>query len=524
MTKNNLDKRVRQLDSVLNTQKEFICRFKPDTTLTYVNDAYCAAFGKTRDELLGKSFLELVPEHEHKAIRDHIRKLSRTRETNTYDHQVFTKNNGLRWQEWTDYIVEEKDGKVVEIQSVGYDITERKKAEDALQAAKEEAAAASRAKSQFLANMSHEIRTPLSSVIGFISLLRTTPLSETQENYLDHAKVSAQTLLGIINNVLDLSKIEAGKLELDPVMTDIQSLCKEALDIMHYQAESKELDLVFSYQPQAPTHAVVDPLRLKQILVNLLANAVKFTDEGEVELKVSFQELSPDKGRFTFAVIDTGIGISKEDQQELFEAFTQANSSISSKYGGTGLGLTISSLLAGMMGSHIEVASEPGKGSAFCFSIETAFDRKEKQQKDSSRAPARIVLQGEDAPVIVLVEDDPMNRAVHSEMITQVLPEARVRVATNGREAIGLIKEEKADLVFMDLAMPCMDGFEATRAIREHEKTQGVQQPVPIVALTAGALRDNKDKCLEAGMDDFLAKPIDNYDVYEMLVKYFLKH
>jgi len=522
MEKNNPEDIRKQLDSVLNTQKEFICRFKPDTTLTYVNDAYCAAFGKTREELLGKPFLELVPEHEHRQIRAHIHKLGRAKESITYEHQVFTKNNGLRWQEWTDYIVNEKDGKVTEIQSVGYDITERKKAEEALLAAKEEAAAASRAKSQFLANMSHEIRTPLSSVLGFISLLRTTPLNETQENYLNHAKVSAQTLLGIINNILDLSKIEAGKLELEPVMTDVPALCKEALDIIHYQAAAKELDLLFHYDSKAPARALVDPLRLKQILVNLLANAVKFTDEGEVELQVAFEEVSSGKGRFTFSVNDTGIGVGEEEQQRLFEAFSQADNSISRKYGGTGLGLTISNLLAEMMGSHIELKSEEAKGSSFFFTIGTDFDRQEKASKTTPAPPDTILLESEDAPVILLVEDDQMNRQVYAEMITQIIPGALVREAASGNEAIDLVQAETVDFVFMDLTMPGMDGFETTRAIREHEKAQGVQQPVPIVALTAGALSENKDKCFEAGMNDFLSKPIENIQLRTVLVKHLV--
>ncbi len=522
MEKNRLEDLSKQLDSILNTQKEFICRFRPDTTLTYINDAYCAAFGKTREELLGKPFLDLVPKHEHKQIKAHIKRLGRTKETSTFEHQVFTKNNGLRWQEWTDYIVEEKDGKVVEIQSVGYDITERKEAEGRLLAAKDEAAAASSAKTQFLANMSHEIRTPLSSVIGFISLLRSTPLNETQESYLNHARVSAHTLLGIINNILDLSKIEAGKLELDPVMTNIPALCKEALDIIHYQAESRQLDLMFSCQPKAPDLAMVDPLRLKQILVNLLANAVKFTDEGEVELEVSFEKISPDKGRFTFTVKDTGIGISEEEQHRLFEAFTQANTSISSKYGGTGLGLTISNLLAEMMGSRIELKSKPGKGSAFFFTMETAFEHKEKEKKDTA-ATSKIILQRDHPPVVLLAEDDQMNRQVYAEIITQIIPEAHVMEATNGQEAIDLIQAEQVDFVFMDLAMPGVDGFEATRAIREYEKARDVTQPLPIVALTAGALRDNKDKCLKAGMDDFLVKPIDNVQLREVLVKHLVK-
>jgi len=523
MDQNNPEEIRKQLDSVLNTQKELICRFTPDTTLTYVNDAYCRAFGKTREELLGMPFLDLVPESEHEQIRAHINKLGADKITTTYEHQVITQNSGLRWQEWTDYIVSEENGKVTEFQSVGYDITERKKAEEALHAAREEATAASRAKSQFLANMSHEIRTPLSSVIGFISLMRTTPLNETQENYLNHAKVSAQTLLGIINNILDLSRIEAGKLELDPVISEIPAVCKEALDIIHYQAEARELDLTFSYQSQAPAHALVDPLRLKQVLVNLLANAVKFTDEGEVELKVTFEEISSDKGRFTFTVNDTGIGISEEEQKRLFKAFTQADNSISRKYGGTGLGLTISNLLAEMMGSHIELSSEPGKGSTFFFTIETTFEHKEKDKKAADATPSIIVLQSDHPPVVLLVEDDQMNREVYSEMITRIIPEALVREATNGQEAIDLIEAEKVDFVFMDLTMPGMDGFEATRAIRRHEKEQGTQKSMPIVALTVGSLRDNKDKCLEAGMDDFLTKPIDNAQLREVLVKHLVK-
>ncbi|MFD2203709.1 response regulator [Shivajiella indica] len=520
--------------------------------------------------------------------------------------------------------------------------------------AKEEAEAANKSKSEFLANMSHEIRTPLNGVIGFTDLLINTELSNEQLQYVQSANTSAHILLGIINDILDFSKIEAGKLELEEVETNLIELAEQTADIVKYNTAKKNIEFLLNIQIDIPKYVILDQIRIKQILVNLLSNAIKFTERGEVELSISFEETDPVKqeGIFTFSIRDTGIGISEEQQAKLFRSFSQADSSTTRKFGGTGLGLVISQMLAEKMGSTINLTSEIDRGSVFSFSIKKSYKRTpsieyngliniekiliiddnknnrtilehilahwniktqsvdnaisaltlldkdphfdvlivdyhmpfvdgittiseikklfaEKHQVElpkiilySSADDARLENSIHELKIdaklvkpakiselfnclnkisnlhtleishekrdtgegrstnregisILIAEDVSLNMLLLRTIIKSYYPDSTVIECANGKEAVEQFQRSRPDLIFMDVQMPVMDGYEATLKIRSIEKQAGFS--TPIIALTAGALHTEREKCLEVGMDHFLSKPIDKEKLLEVL-------
>lgn len=526
-----------------------------------------------------------------------------------------------------------------------------------------EARAASKAKSEFLANMSHELRTPLNGVIGFVDLLRSTPLSPNQVEFVENTSISARTLLDLINDVLDFSKIEAEKLELEVLPTSLPSLVEQAIDIVKYESARKQIELVLDFDPHLPAKVHTDALRLKQVLVNLLSNAIKFTSVGEVRLRVE-GSVAGSQCRLRFEVHDTGIGISVEQQQRMFKAFSQGDSSTSRKFGGTGLGLAISSFLVNKMGGTLEVSSKQGKGSVFGFELSltiepsdgtayekpaflenktawfienhigaaqilqqqldfldvtsacfydaqavlaaqnksnapdvliidyhlgltdgrsllkklrsnggekwakipvlmlqmatddlsittedldlgvgfklskplktrelhdallglfTANDSGKAAQRQQAEHPVRQVLSTDVRAVVMLVDDVPLNLTLARWMIEKMVPGVRLLEARSGEAALLLLNEGvQPDLIFMDVQMPDLDGLETTRLIRERENHQDNGTHIPIVALTAGALQEERMRCLAAGMDDFLTKPI-HVDQLEQMIRKFLQ-
>ena len=378
--------------------------------------------------------------------------------------------------------------------------------EKTLSQAREIAEEASRAKTEFLTNMSHEIRTPLNSVIGFTELLNKTPLNISQKKFVESANLSAQSLLEIINDILDLSKIEAGKLELLPAKSDIIELCEYVCDIVKYQAMQKEIELLLNINPSMPRFAVVDPVRIKQVLVNLLSNAVKFTHQGEVELKVSYTRSGENRGNFTFEVRDTGIGISQEDQRKLFKAFSQADSSTTRKYGGTGLGLVISNHLVEQMGGNIQLQSLLGQGSKFYFSIETETDDSIKDFNPKELNVSRVLI----------VDDNLNNRQILDYALKNWNIETTL--CEDGLEAIRLFKISKPfDVIIIDYKMPLINGLDTIRMLRSDASFAKEKQPVIIMSSS-----DNDtliaDEMKHNGLLHRINKPVKLKDLYNYLL------
>jgi PAS domain S-box-containing protein len=492
-----------RLRAILECASEAIMVTDREGIVEYVNPAYTALTGYTSAEVVG---------------RQSNRTTSGVQPKDFYLEMWSTINAGRTWE--GDLVNCRKDGSLYDSHltiapisgadlqgpafvAVQRDVTAQKELQAQLRSAREAAESTAEAKSNFLANMSHEIRTPMNGIIGMTELALDTDLDDSQRTDLETIHACAESLQVLLNDILDFSKIEAGKMDLEAIDFDVEALLKGVVDILSQPAAAKDLELAAATGPDVPGRLRGDPGRLRQVLLNLGTNAIKFTSEGAVRITTEVLNSEGEQHRLRFSVSDTGIGIPEDRQARIFDEFVQADSSTTREHGGTGLGLAISKRIVELMSGELQVESTSGAGSTFSFTVALPRGTEAATEQASSgeqpHGPAPVVR--DRLLRVLLVEDNPVNQRVAQRMLRRA--GCQVTCAENGRIALEILGDEGFDLVFMDVQMPEMDGLECTRAIRSSG-----QEHLPIIAMTAHAMKEDRERCLAAGMSDYLSKPV----------------
>ncbi|HJP17532.1 MAG: hypothetical protein CMD96_04165 [Gammaproteobacteria bacterium] len=527
-----------RISAILESASNSIVTINEMGTIESANPAIEDMFGYSVDEVIGKNVSILMPEP-YKSDHD------------DYLNNYLTTGQRKIIGTWREVSGLKKDGSefpisinVSEIDVAGkrmftgimHDISDYKKAMEAVEKANQ-------AKSEFLASMSHEIRTPMNAVMGMGELLNTTQLTDEQKEYVQSLNLSSESLLRIINDVLDLSKVEAGHLELEKIRFNLSNVINETCNLMGVRARNKNLVLTNQTEADVPKHLTGDPVRLRQVITNLLSNAIKFTEKGKIEIRVdNYKQPDNQSVIIRFSVRDQGIGIPDSKREKIFDAFSQADSSTTREYGGTGLGLSISKLLVEKMDGKIWVEDNVGGGSIFYFTSRFGIQKKEEVEEETIKATcpyggtpiedleaferctdcslregcvAKRIFYKSDALNILLVEDDSINQKVASHMLKK--ENHNISIANNGKEAVDAVAKNSFDLILMDINMPVMDGYVAAREIRKIEKETG--KHTPIIAITALAFKGDERKCFEAGMNGYISKPISMQSLYSAIGK-----
>lgn len=506
------------LQTILQSLKDSIAVIDVrDFKIVSVNKAFAEEMDLTEAQVLGKECFKVThqltqicqaPEHKCPLFET-----LQTKDISTAEHIHRSSNGKEFYVEVSTSPIFDSDGNITKVVHISRDITSRKLYELELKKSKEIAELASAAKSRFLANISHEIRTPMNAIINMTDMVLDTELTASQRQNLTIVKEASQSLLLLLNDILDLSRIEAGKLSLDVKPFSLRELANTVTALFTAQAMSKSIALTCYVDSSIPDILIGDDLRLRQVLSNLLGNAIKFTESGTVAFKITSQGVSEGQAHVTFEVVDTGIGIEQSQLDKIFGSFVQADDSLTRKYGGSGLGLTISSEIIKLMGSRIEVQSELGKGSRFYFTLTLPIATEPLTKQSSLIEPIKPVKTAS----LLVVEDNPINQNIAVKVLSKI--GHSVDVANNGQEALQMLKAKQYDLVLMDIQMPVMDGLTATEAIRQAQAGQA-NTNIPIIAMTAHALQDDKIRCLQAGMNDYITKPINVQELYSVISKY----
>lgn len=515
-----LQRTTRELQTLIASCPIAIVTMGLDRKVNLWNPACTRTFGWSEGEAIGR-FFPFVSEEKRAESNALITRIFRNKEPVFFDAERVRKDGKTIKTNTAAMPLLDANGAIYGLMAVITDITEKTLAEETMRKAKEQAelsnielSKATRAKSDFLANMSHEIRTPINGVIGMTSLLLDTELSQEQREYADCIRVSSTTLLSLVNDILDFSKIEAGKVQIETIDFVPHQVVEDIERTMSFAVRTKGLEMVTRLAPDVPPALSGDPTRVRQVLLNLVGNAVKFTAHGRVSIDVQVMKGAAGP-QLHFSVSDTGIGIPADGLERVFDSFSQVDSSTTRKFGGTGLGLSISKHLVSLMKGEIGVTSEVGKGSTFWFTIPLANAK----EVGSPRNPYT------DLPVpsrigrlrILIAEDNSVNQIIATRMLEK-MGHTAVTVA-NGREAVEALRASPYDIVLMDCQMPEMDGFEATRMIRATLPSS--QARIPIIALTANALLGDRERCLDAGMDDYVTKPIKPVELAAVIERLF---